>query len=168
MAIHWYIEANNQAAGIEGSIVLTQTALELLASTVLVEQKNGINSEVHAKRPAGNRLRLLMNWAGIPTAIPAELTDLTALAERNNWIDGAHALVEIRNSIIHPTKENRERFNQHSPVARFDGWRLGLWMVELVLLRLFGYRGHNLRRTAVGPSNRLAPVPWVKVDGESA
>jgi hypothetical protein len=162
-AIHWYIEANNQAAAIEGSITLTQTALELLAATILVEQENWISSAAFDKLPAGDRLRLLLKWADIPTVIPTELTELTALAnqESNQWVDGAHALVEIRNSIIHPTKKNRDRFRRHSHGARVEAWIFGLWMVELVLLRLFGYRGHYLRRTAIGASNRLEQVPWV-------
>ena len=40
VAGHWYVEANAQAGSIEGSIVLTQTAFELLASAVLVENEN--------------------------------------------------------------------------------------------------------------------------------
>ena len=37
LAIHWYLEANAQAGSTEGSIVLTQTAFELLAYAVLVD-----------------------------------------------------------------------------------------------------------------------------------
>ena len=40
-AIHWFIEANKQAGSIEGAIVLTQTAFELLSSVVLVEHEKG-------------------------------------------------------------------------------------------------------------------------------
>lgn len=161
-AIHWYIEANNQAAAIEGSIALTQTALELLATSILVEQENWISFGAYDKLPAGDRLRLLLKWAGIPSGIPGELTELTALANHkaNSWQDGAHALVEIRNSIIHPTKKNRARFKQHSSGARVDAWLLGLWMVELVLLRLLEYRGLYVRRTARGASKALEVVPW--------
>lgn len=169
-AIHWYIEANNQAGKIEGSIALTQTALELLAATILVEQEKWISHGAYDKLPASDRLRLLLKWAGIPAGIPTELNELVTLAndKQNRWVDGAHAFVEIRNSIIHPTKKNRERFRQHSTGARVDAWLLGLWMVELVLLRLFGYRGLYVRRTALGASNGLERVPWISTEGEPA
>jgi hypothetical protein len=40
VAIHWYIEANAQAGSVEGSIVQTQTAFELLASAVLTDHND--------------------------------------------------------------------------------------------------------------------------------
>src|SRR6266446_6313316 len=39
VAIHWYVESNAQAGAIEGSLVLQQLAIELLAWRVFVEDR---------------------------------------------------------------------------------------------------------------------------------
>jgi len=54
VAIHWYIEANAQAGSIEGSIVLTQTAFELLASAVLVENHGWLSTDGYEKLAAAD------------------------------------------------------------------------------------------------------------------
>ena len=161
-AIHWYIEANSQSGAVEGSIALTQTALELLAAVILVEKDQWVSSFAYDKLPAGDRFRLLLRWAGIPSDVPPELRSLHELAteKTNNWLDAAHALAEIRNAIIHPTKINRSRFHSHGDGARVDAWQFGLWVVELVLLRLCGYKGKYVRRTNRGSEAVLESVPW--------
>jgi hypothetical protein len=59
VAIHWYIEANAQAGSVEGSIVLTQTAFELLASAVLTDHNGCLSQEGYDKIAAADRIRLL-------------------------------------------------------------------------------------------------------------
>ncbi|MFO0877578.1 MAG: hypothetical protein U0840_09400 [Gemmataceae bacterium] len=162
VAIHWYVEANAQAGSIEGSIVLTQTAFELLASAVLVEHNGWLSSEGYDKLAASDRIRLLFLWAGIPTAVPAELDDLTRQAKADNWPDTATAMTMIRNTITHPTKRNRERFGKHTGGARIDAWTLGLWNLELCLLRLFDYRGAYANRINQRFLGQIEPVPWAR------
>jgi hypothetical protein len=160
VAIHWYVEANAQAGSIEGSIVLTQTAFELLAAGVLVENFGWLSSDGYDKLPAADRIRLLLSWAGIPTAIPAELDDLDKLAKADNWPDTPTAMTMIRNTITHPTKKNREKFGRHTHAARVDAWTLGLWNLELCLLRLFDYRGTYANRITQEFQGEACPVPW--------
>jgi hypothetical protein len=105
MVIHWYLAANSQSGAIEGSIVQTQTAFELLSSAVLVEQKNWLSTGGYEKLPAADRIRLLLHWAGIPTGIPTALPDLSSRARSENWSDTAEAMSAIRNTITHPTKK---------------------------------------------------------------
>ena len=81
VAIHWYIEANALAGSIEGSIVLTQTAFELLSSAVLTDHNGWLSQEGYDKLAAADRIRLLFLWAGIPTGIPGELSHLVKLAK---------------------------------------------------------------------------------------
>lgn len=161
VAIHWYVEANAQAGSIEGSIVLTQTAFELLSSVVLVENHGWLSADGYEKLTAADRIRLLFLWAGIPTAVPTELVNLTQQAKADNWPDTATAMTRIRNMITHPTKKNRGKFDKQSCGARFDAWTLGLWNLELCLLRLFkhqGTYGNRVKRRWVGD---VEAVPWV-------
>ncbi len=165
LAIHWYVEANTQAGSIQGSIVLTQTAFELLASVVLVENLKLLSANQYENLAnAANRTRELFRlWAKIPLEIPSQLKELTELAESEKWDvpDTAMAMTKIRNNITHSEKKNRDKARKYQ-VANADVWKLGLWNLELCLLRLFEYQGMY--------SNRLLPhrfagdvelVPWV-------
>ncbi|MBN9519261.1 hypothetical protein J0H58_12185 [bacterium] len=160
LAIHWYVEANAQAGSIEGAIVLTQTAFELLASAVLVENHAWLSTDGYEKLAAADRVRLLFRWAGIPTGIPAELEVLSAAAGAENWPDAPTAMTAVRNTITHPTLKNREKFGRHPGGARAEVWSLGLWALELCLLRLFGYRGMYGNRITQRHTGEVEEVPW--------
>lgn len=160
VAIHWFVEANAQAGSIEGSIVLTQTAFELLSSAVLVEHQRWLSTDGYEKLSAADRIRLLFLWARIPVAIPAALTELTSQSKADNWPDTATAMTMIRNAITHPTKKNRERFGKQLGGARSEAWTLGLWNLELCLLRLFDYRGTYGNRVTQKYVGEVELVPW--------
>jgi hypothetical protein len=109
---------------------------------------------------AADRLRFLFEWAGVPTTIPGACDDLRALAGAENWPDTPVALTRVRNTFTHPNRRNRDSYDRHSDAARFDVWNLGLWGLELCLLRLFGYSGQyscRLQRTHPGGTET---VPW--------
>jgi hypothetical protein len=158
--IHWYLAANSQSGAIEGSIVQTQTAFELLSSAVLVEQKSWLSTGGYEKLPAADRIRLLLHWAGIPTDIPTALSDLSSRASSENWSDTAEAMTAIRNTITHPTKKNRIKFAANSFQTRLDTWNLGLWNLELCLLRLFKYNGGYANRLTQRWAGQTDIVPW--------
>ena len=160
VAIHWYVEANNQAGSVEGAITLTQTALELLASALLVDKHKWVSSDGYEKLTAADRLRLLFAWAGIPTAIPAGLGDLEAAAKADNWPDAPTAMTAIRNTITHPTRKNREKLGRHAGQVKHEVWRLGLWFLELCLLRLFEHRGVYANRLIRRYQGQVECVPW--------
>jgi len=46
------------------------------------------------------------------------------------------AMGEIRNSIVHSNSKRRKEFND----AMYETWNLGLWYLELSLLKLVGTR----------------------------
>ncbi len=161
VAIHWYVEANAQAGSIEGSIILTQTAFELLASAVLVENHGWLSTEGYEKLSAADRIRLLFLWAGIPITIPGSLGPLNALAKSDNWPDTSTAMTMIRNTITHPTRKNRDKFGRHPSEARNQAWWLGLWNLELCLLRLFEYRGTYGNRITRTMAGEVEFVPWM-------
>jgi len=159
-AIHWYVEANAQAGSIEGSIMLTQTAFELLASAILVEQFSWLSNDGYDKVSAADRLRLLLRWAGIPTTIPSELEALVRCANEFNWPDAPDALIQVRNTITHPKKKNRDKSNKYSSEVRHDIWQMGLWYLELCLLRLFDYQGTYGKRLSFRYAGQVEQVPW--------
>lgn len=160
LAIHWYVEANACAGSIEGSIALTQTAFELLSSAALVEQHGWLSTDGYDKLPAADRIRLLFRWAGIPTDIPVEAGALAGAARAENWSDLPTAMTAVRNTIIHPTKKNRDKYGKHDAGVRWDVWRLGLWALELCLLRLFGYQGVYSNRVRARRVEEVETVPW--------
>ncbi len=138
LATHWYVEANAQAGSVEGALVLSQAAFEMLAWAV-VGQNAGVSAGAFDGLPAADHIRRLFVWADVPLAIPASQPDLAALAGAQNWTDAPQALAAIRNSLTHPTPRNRARFRNYPPAARSQAWNLALWYLEMCLLRLIGY-----------------------------
>lgn len=164
IAIHWYAEANTGAGGVEGSIVLTQTALELLGWVYLVEDP--LTAQMSAKKfndlAAAEKIRRLLSSLGIPTNIPSELKNLVASAGTSNAVDGPDAFVSLRNGIVHPKQSKRNLVLQTPILARLEANELGLWYLELALLALFGYKGRYYSRFINGHLHEsCVPVPWI-------
>lgn len=101
-SIHWYVESNKQAGGVDGAIVLQQAALERLAWVFLVEDKRNLSADGFHKLSAADKIRQLLSHLGISLGIPNRLTNLIQLANRQNWVDGPQAITEMRNAIVHP------------------------------------------------------------------
>jgi len=153
IAIDWFVEANSPHS-IESGIVLSQVGLELLAWKLFADGSD-VKLDQFDKLPAADKLRLLLDKAKIPQAIPSELEDLARAAKANNWRDGPQALTEIRNGIVHGQK--LEKVLRLSIDVRRDIWVLGLWYLELTLLWLMRYSGLYVNRCASG---KYELVPW--------
>jgi hypothetical protein len=140
--------------------MVSQSALELLAWITVVEERNVVSGEGFDKLPASDRLRVLLEVLGIPRTLPAGLTALQKASEEapkggpGPWTDGPHALTDLRNVVVHPTKKRRTLGAVDLPWD--DAARLSRWYVELVLLRLMGYDGMYLSRLTYSSE----PVPW--------
>ncbi len=175
LAIHWYIEANIGSGGVEGSIILIQAALELLAWVYLMEAPGASKPctvEAFHKWPASRKIEHLLTSMGIPVTIPSELKELqralTELQKTNSdakkYPSGSYMFTYIRNRITHETGEDRIKLSAISFDARIEAKELGLWYVEMTFLRIFGFNGqHYMRFRNGGPADRVAYVPWVKV-----
>lgn len=159
LALYWYIGSNLSAGGLEGAILLTQTALELLAWNLLVEDMQTVSKDAFNRMPSADQIRLLLSFLKIPLPIPSELGGLQRLGRGFNWVDGPSALTEIRNSIVHPG--DRRRLSGINSDERFEAWSLGQWYLELALLKILehdGYYANRLKRGRwVGDVER---VPW--------
>ena len=107
MALHWYL-LSNETHSLEGSIVLTQAALERLSQQLV--QAKGCREE-------GVWIENALNEAGIPVLIPSELQKLKEFMEKMKFQHGPHTLVEIRNDLIHSQMK----------LKRLRSWVSGMW-----------------------------------------
>lgn len=160
-AIGYSLAANGDEV-IEVRIPIACSGLELLAWAIL--QREGWLVDPGRRRRLGPAamLRLLLNWAGIPTDVPPSLPSLGArcrAAGKPHW-GGPEILFDIRNAMVHPPKhlEDPEWPDGDDLV---EAWQLGTWYLELVLLRAFHYDGEYWSRVRLNrPAADVEPVPW--------
>ncbi len=161
LAIGWYVDSNRNASGLESAIVCAQMALELLAWECLVGQSDAMTADGFKRLNAPDRVRLVLAHNGIPLEIPDTLPEIGRHKREPKWRDIADAVVFVRNKIVHPEPKHRERiFGRDAGLLR-DAWTCALWMLELLLLRLFEYDGpYSDRREPDKFVGKVAPVPW--------
>jgi len=164
-AIYWLMRANHDRSGIDSGIILTQTALELLAFEYLVNDKKVVSKEKFENKGKGNRgyhashkLKDLFDNVGIPTNIPSELETISELSTQKNvkWKSLPHALTEVRNSLVHPDRKKKDKVK----TAYFDTWKAGCWLVELTILSICGYNGKYSNRITAKRVGEVEYVPW--------
>lgn len=162
LGIEWYVESNRGAVNQELSIISIQATLEMLASTLFVEDLGTVTERDHdsPRYPAHRKVRELLEWAGIPTLFPACLSNLGKVATDQGWVDGPAAFTSTRNWFGHPTRKNREKFATMTGLAISEAYTLGLWYLELVLLRLLDYQGDYGNRLNQSWVGQLEAVPW--------
>ena len=128
--VNMYLNANlgSHGVGTDGSILLTQAALERLSYREM-------------DRQTGQRIASALEKIGISKKAlvisPEACPTLAMLASQNSWAHGPRALVEVRNSIAHPRRNIRRLDSK----AYYEAWNLGQWYLELALLKSFGYEG---------------------------
>lgn len=161
LAIHWYIEANTNAGAVEGSVVLAQAALELLAWAVIVDERGREDAKVFRKAHAAEKIRKLLRELQVPTDIPGELAELRNAAYRLNTPTDPEIFVRLRNGIVHSNKSKRADIAPIIDSARWQALQYGLWCIEMVIIRLCKYQGvysDRLRHKWVG---EVTTVPWL-------
>ena len=146
-SIDWYLNSNESAMHV--GIILTQAALERLSFQILERPKK-------RKEPPGKFIREAMGRLNLEAQIPPHCPELEELRRVNNWDNGPHALVEIRDDLVHP--ENRHGWISLS--TNYEARNLGQWYIELMLLKLFDYQGSYRNRL----TQELETVPWAGGD----
>ena len=148
----WYVYSNETEA-LDLSIVLNQTVLEVLTSLMPSGKGKG--------GPIAQRIAGMVEQQGIDHQIPVRCSELIAMAKHYNFVHGPHTLAEIRNSIVHANA----KLGQPSIDAYHEAKQLGLWYVELLLLRMFKYSGkYASRLTEVQRAGATELVPWAIVN----
>lgn len=154
--ILWYLLSNQRHAATEGSLILTQTALELLAWVYLVEDKSMLDADGFKRLTAAQNIKLLISSLGLPLQIPNQLEELTQLGKEYDWKDGPQCVAEIRNSVVHPNHKKGIKLQK----GIFEAWNLGQWYIELILLRLFQYKGSYSNRLKLNRwRGEVEPIP---------
>ncbi len=143
-----YLDSNlgrGHGVGMDGGLILTQAALERMA--------HGVGG----KKP-GKRIAKALVENGISEQAlcipPASCPDLARLATEHGWQHGPHALVGMRNEVVHPSP----KYGRLSSRAYYEAWNLGQWYLELMLLRRFeasGEYGNRLTQKWVGEVESL-------------
>ena len=64
------------------------------------------------------------------------------MAKQHNWKDGPQSFTEMRNERVHPQHKKRGQYND----AFKDTWLLGLWYLEMVILKLCKFNGKYINR----------------------
>ena len=155
--VYWYTHSNTAASGVEGSLILSQAALEMLSWTFLVQARRSLSKQGFKDLRASDKIRLRLDSLGIPITVPQETIELQQAAKTHKWVDGPHALSEMRNALVHPDLERRL---QYSNKLLRDVWQLAQWYIELAVLRVCGFSGqysyrlgppsHKLRKGSLG------------------
>jgi hypothetical protein len=147
-AVYWFVRANSAAAGGDGSLILSQAALEILSWTYLVTC-SGMSRTQFKSLKAVEAFRELLNRMGIPPEVPASLRLLQGIST-----DGAAAIVAVRNDLVHPEKRG-------GVLPATEAWTLAQRYIELVILKLCGFDGEYANRT-VSPRwvGQVERVPW--------
>ncbi|WP_268224341.1 hypothetical protein [Sinomicrobium oceani] len=144
-SVHWFVEANNDAIFIEGSIILSQTNLELLFNWLIVERKN-IKVTTGG---AANKIRVLLSHIDLSPDIPEKCVHLLEFLKGNDNfqnMDGPEIITSIRNAIVHAKKVKRDRWGTLGTMARHEALQLSLWYIERVLLYVMDYKGNYYNR----------------------
>ena len=152
-SIDLYLRSNELPPYI--GLVLTQASLERLSHQVLERSRK-------KKESPGKYIEQALTKLKLDSRLPP---NCKALLKLGNWASGPHALVDIRNDLVHP----RQNLGVVSNFAHHESWHLGQWYIEMILLNLLGFQGHYVNRLAGwGEYDQAIPtVPWAHEGPES-
>jgi hypothetical protein len=146
---------------IDVRIPVACSGLELLSWAVL-RRHGWLGQDSFQQLAAGARVRLLLQWARIPTSMRDHFTALIARRDRlqqAEW-EAPEVLFNVRNGLIHPPRRLSDP-EWPSVDEMVESWQFATWALQLVLLRLFGYAGKYWSRLRLGRSSLdVEPVPW--------
>lgn len=156
--IYYYLESNNVPMR-EAGIISAQITLELLSSQILRE----LGKSKKEREPAGKFINRAFETLNIATNIPEHYECLRNVCNIHHWENGPHALTDIRNDIVH----SNGKFDD-SLTLQSEAWMLGLWYIEMLLLKKLDYRGMYNNRSATRQNNleSFSLVPWAKPEGQ--
>ena len=118
--IHWYLRSNESIEP-EVGIVLNQAALERLSSSTVGPK---------CKRREGVWIAHALKRMGINPSLPTHCQVLRGLQKLHNWSHGPHAIVDIRNDLVHSDTKH----GPFSETALIEAQNLGLRYIELMLI----------------------------------
>lgn len=164
-AIHWYVEANGNSGFSEGSIIMAQTALELLYNWWIIETKKLIVGKDSENINASNKIRLLISQLNINYSVPEAFKQLEQfIIDNKDIIDAPDAVVQIRNAIVHSQVEKRKKLSVIHYKAKYEALQLCIWYIEMTLLCILNFDDIYFNRCSkeIYVSKAEELVPWTK------
>lgn len=141
-AVHWYVEANSNSGYLEGSIIMTQTALELIYNWLIIERKKLLIGKDGENISASNKIRLLLSQFSTDTSLSASNKNIKKFLDSHQDIhDEIDLFVQIRNAIIHSQEDKRKKLSNIPHLVQYEVQQLGLWYIEVSLLNILKYKG---------------------------
>lgn len=122
LVIDLYVNA--AAASAHVAVILTQAAWETLGYQI-----------VGRGRGAESRLSRTLKKLGIDASLPSECPTLQSAFPKHK---GPAVLTKIRDDLVHPEEKCPPNL---STMAHFEARNLGLWYVEMILLKQLGFSG---------------------------
>ena len=162
-ALHWWIETEQCAGGLESSIILQQAALECLAWLEIVQVRQLCSDNGFKNLPAADKIRWLLSLHSIECKIPTMCTSIMAYAKALTLRDLPDVLVDVRNALVHSEPKKVDRLRQNVSADSMGGlWYQVGGILNQVLLALIGYNGMMLRRDvdAEFAVEAIRLVPW--------
>ena len=95
----------------------------------------------------------------VPVDITEDTPELKRLAEELGWNtnNALGAIILVRNALVHPQKKYHGKFNSN---VYYETWNLGLWYLELSLLKLCNYYEQYCNRVTLKYRGQIEDVPW--------
>ena len=163
LALNWHRHCNIQSSGLEGSIVLGMSALDLLSALIVADQGHQVSASKHDAWPSKKKLRALLCTLNVSALIPSSFKDLTVFAAKHEKADSCETLTALRDGFVHPNEKRRQVvFGEDGKAATSDAWRLSLWYQDLALLYLLRHQGCYANRTTQKWVGQIEPVPWAE------
>jgi hypothetical protein len=159
--ICWYARSNSiSERENETAIILTQVAMEKLAYEYVVNDKRMMlsNSFTSTSFRTSDRIRLLYANLGIPIDIPQQPATIQQafVKHKITFEDSFHFLTDIRNNIVHAKLKKNNTFFSLNSEAR----RLGLWYLELAILKVCNFNGkYKNRLLDISANGKIEKMP---------
>lgn len=164
-AIHWYVEANSSSGFTEGSIIMAQTALELIYNWLIIEHKKILIGKDSENISAANKIRLLLSNLNIDYKVPLSFDKLQSfINESKDIVDAPDAVVQIRNAIVHSQEEKRKKLSSIHYKVKVEVLGLCIWYIEMSLLNILNFDNpyYNRCLRGISTSEIIQSVPWSK------
>ena len=143
-ALHWYFQSQNNLT-IESSIILNQSALELLIWVYFTDEMKEYSRRCFKKMDFSKRLSLMLERIKHENLTFGPRTYLEKFGNkstpRKEWWE---SFSQIRNFIIHP--ENKDRLNSESLRIKQEVREIGLQLIEVIILYLSDFKGEFVDR----------------------
>lgn len=165
-ASHWLVESEQCAGGVEGSIILQQSALECLAWLEIVLVRKLCSESGFKSLPASDKIRWLLSLNNISCDIPAKSAEIKVYAKAFNLVNLVEVLAHVRNTLVHAEPKKAEQLfsRTNGDEERGDLWYQIGGILHQVFLASIGYRCKILRRDVdcEYATQATKVVPWAK------